>query len=112
MSVGSSASTVATGLVFRLTGWAAAGRKLVEALDSDDPNTQQIAGMYLVQKGEPSRPLLEEAIGRGMTGAVEEVLSDLDADDADLAELRELAQSDNPGVAEAARNLLEKRDQA
>lgn len=109
MSVGSSASALATGLVYRVTGWKAAGERLVDALESDDENTQQIAGMFLVRKGDRSRPLLEQAVAQGKGGIVADVLDDLDGGDSDLAELEELARSDNPKVAEAARKLLDKR---
>lgn len=109
MSVGSSASALATGLVYRVTGWRAAGERLVDALESDDENTRQIAGTFLVRKGERSRALLEHAVEQGRGGIVADVLDDLDGTASDLAELEELARSDNPKIAEAARNLLEKR---
>ena len=108
MGWSSSVATLVTGAVYRATGWESAGRRLVQALDSEDPNTQQIAGMSLVQRGEESRPLLQDALTQGMDGIVAEVLEDLD-ESHDVGELRTLARSDNPRVARAARIQLEKR---
>jgi HEAT repeat protein len=43
-------------------GSQAAGRRLLNALTSPDPNVRSIAGMFLVRGGERAVPLIEEAI--------------------------------------------------
>ena len=107
MASASSFKAVGAGLLWKYGRFKAAGRMLVKELSSDDPNAQTVAGTFLVQAGERSRPLIEDGLARGESGLYEQVLADLEDDDD--GRLEELAQSDNPKVADAARSMLEQR---
>jgi hypothetical protein len=50
--------------IWRVTGLRAAGRTLVNALASPDPNVRTIAGILLVRAGQKAEPYIEEAIHR------------------------------------------------
>lgn len=110
MNVRSTASALVNGLVFRVTGSRRAGRELVEVLETGDEDARQIAGIMLLKNPDRAQPILEAAYGERGSEVVGAVLSDVaSGDDEDLAELRELTQSENPAVAEKARRLIEER---
>jgi hypothetical protein len=58
---------IACGLVWRKMGDPEAGCELIEALESADPSVRAIARIMLVDKGEDSLLLLEDAL---VTGAI------------------------------------------
>ena len=58
---------IACGLVWRKTGDPEAGWELIEALESADPSVRAVARLLLVDKGEDSLLLLEDAL---VTGAI------------------------------------------
>lgn len=64
MQVLRAAGLFAANAVWRATGSQSAGRTLLNALGSPDPNIRTIAGMFLVRAGEKAVPLIEEAIHR------------------------------------------------
>lgn len=92
--------------LWRLTGSRAVGRRLVGALDSDDEDLREIAGVCLVRGGRRAGPLLIEAIetGRDAPDAIV-MLADV-GDPTHEPYIRGLAQNDDPEVAEAARQAL------
>lgn len=111
MSLVSSARILSAGLTWRRARLRSAGHTLVSALSSEDENVQTMAGMMLVQAGERSIPLLEEAIaaGRG-TDLHQQVLDDIRPHQEVGESLDELSESDNPTIAEAARRARELLD--
>ncbi len=108
MSLRSRLRVLSAGQAWRRTSLKSAGRTLVSALDSDDEDVRTMAGMMLVQAGERSVPLIEEAIAAGHDSDLHrQVLEDIGGDDDAAQQLDELAESDSPKVAEAARRARE-----
>jgi hypothetical protein len=92
--------------VWRLTGWRAAGRRLIRALASPIEDARTLAGMFLVRAGERAAPLLQEAMHRNESlPLVLTVAGDL-GDPRFEPELRRFSQSPDPEVAKAAREAL------
>ena len=56
---------LACGIVWRKTADPEAGWELVEALESADPSLRSLAQALLVESGEPSMDLLEDAVATG-----------------------------------------------
>ena len=56
---------IACGLVWRKTGDPEAGWELIEALESADPSVRAVARLLLVDQGEDSLLLLEDALVTG-----------------------------------------------
>ena len=92
--------------LWRLSGWRAAGRRLVEALGSEDENVRTIAGMFLVKAGGKAKPLLEEALAKRQSlPLVLTILGDI-GDRQSAAKLRPFTQDPDPQVAKAAQDAL------
>lgn len=84
-----------------------AGRALVNALGSNDPNLRTIAGMFLVQGGRKAAPLLEEALARREHLAmVLTIIGDI-GDPRFEDDLRRFSHDANPEVAAAAKSAAE-----
>lgn len=103
------AETVKLGVdsaVWRLTGSAAAGRRVVRALASSDPTVRTLAGMQLVQGGQRAEPLLREALARrdGLP-LVLAVLGDVGTRAVE-PELLSFSRDPDPAVAESARQAI------
>ena len=62
MGAASSAKVLATGSAWRLTGRAAAGRRLVRAVNRDSEDEGTIAAMFLTRAGDRSVPLIREGL--------------------------------------------------
>jgi HEAT repeat protein len=106
MRVVSTASVLASGLLWKTVGLRSAGRALIRALDSEIEDVRTIAGMSLVQAGERSTPLLCEALDRGEHRAlVLTMLGDIGDPGTGPAIERFLADPDRE-VAVAAREAL------
>lgn len=107
MSVARSLKALGSGFLWNVAHYRPAGRALVATLTSEDEDAQTIAGMFLVRGGTRSARLIREAKAAGARGAVVDgVLDDIEGDD-DSAVLAELADSDDPEVAEATKRLLD-----
>lgn len=92
---------------WRATGSRAAGRRLLEALGSDDEDLRTIAGMFIVRGGRKAVPLLEEAIKkREHLPIVLTIAADVGATEFE-PELRELERDSDPNVARAAHDALQ-----
>ena len=92
--------------LWRLSGWHAVGRHLIEALDSEDEDIRTIAGMFLVKAGEKAKPLLEEALARRQSlPLVLTILGDI-GDRQSAAKLQPFTQDPDPQVAKAAQDAL------
>ena len=92
--------------IWRITGFRGAGRELVRALGSKNSDECTVAGMFLVQAGERSKPLLHEALQRREHVAmILRILADIG--DSDLQHQLEGWITDNdPAVVAAARDAL------
>ena len=64
MKLAKASGLFAANAVYRATGLRSAGRALVRALGSEDENVRTLAGMFLVQAGKKSEPLLLEALDK------------------------------------------------
>ena len=92
--------------LWRIGGWHSAGRRLVEALGSEDENLRTIAGMFLVKAGGKAKPLLEEALAKRQSlPLVLTILGDI-GDRQSAAKLHPLTQDHDPQVARAAQDAL------
>jgi HEAT repeat protein len=92
--------------VWRWTGLPVAGRVLIRALGSSNPNIRTIAGIFLVRAGRRAEPLLEEALTRReYLPALLPILGDI-GDRKVEPELLRFAQDRDPQVAQAAQNAL------
>ena len=84
-----------------------AGRALLDALDSDDETVRTLAGMFLVQGGRRSVPLLLAALeARRHVTTVLTMLGDI-ADPATMPVIARFTDDPRPEVAHAAREALE-----
>ncbi len=93
-------------VLWRLVRLPAAGRALVRALGSSDEDLRTIAGMFLVQAGKRSQPLLEKALRRRENlPMVLSILASI-GDKKFEPELREFSLDRDPQVAQAARDAL------
>lgn len=89
------------------SGIGSAGRTLVNALDSDDETVRTLAGMFLVQCGRRSIPLLREELARGRhVPQILTMLGDI-ADPATVPEIERYTASPDAEEARAAREALE-----
>jgi HEAT repeat protein len=92
--------------LWRLSSWRTAGRRLVEALGSEDENVRTIAGMFLVKAGRKAKPLLEEALAKRQSlPLVLTILGDI-GDHQSVATLRPFTEDPDPQVAKAAQDAL------
>ena len=83
-----------------------AGRALIEALGSPDPDLRTLAGMFLVQGGDRAQPLVEEALSRRThLPLVLAIAGDL-ADRRLEPELVRFSEDRDPDVAKAAQEAL------
>lgn len=106
MGAASSAKVLATGLAWRLTGHAAAGRTLVDAVNHGGENEQTIAAFFLVKAGDQAVPLIHEGLtAHGPSLVLVEILASIGTDTARL-ELRRVASSGSPDLAQAAQRAL------
>ena len=97
---------LALNAVWRATGLRAAGRAVLRALDSRDPNVRTIAGMLLVRAGPRAEGLLREAVvARRQLPLVATIIGDI-GDRRLRPLLVELAGDRDRDVAEAARDAL------
>jgi hypothetical protein len=93
-------------LLWRATGLRPAGRAVVRALESPDPNVRTIAGMLLVRAGLSAEPLLLEAVAaRRSLPLVAQILADI-GDRRLEPTLSTLSRDHDPEVARAAREAL------
>ena len=92
--------------LWRVTGLWAVGRSLIDALASDDEDERVIAGILLTRAGRRAEPLLEEALkdGRHLPMVIA-VLGSI-GDPAVLPDLQPFVQSEDPEVANAARDAI------
>lgn len=89
------------------SGVDSAGRTLVDALDSEDENVRTLAGMFLVQCGRRSIPLLREELARGRhVPQILTMLGDI-ADPEVVPQLESYTASSDGEEARAAREALE-----
>lgn len=87
-------------------GSLSAGRTLLEALDSTDEDTRTLAGMFLVQGGRRSEPLLEEALReRRSLPLVLTILGDIGDRQAEVW-LQKFSDDPDAETARAARDAL------
>lgn len=92
--------------VWRCTSFSPAGRALVRALGSPNPNIRTIAGIFLVRAGRLAEPLLEEALmRREHLPILLPILGDI-GDRKVEPELLRYAQDRDPQIAQAAQNAL------
>jgi hypothetical protein len=93
--------------VWRVARLRIAGRRLVRALRSPDETTRTVAGIFLVQEGRRSVPLLHHALKRGESVAsVLRVLGDIGDRESEPAIAR-FATDRDAEVAQAARDALQ-----
>ena len=106
MQVGKALSLFVCQGAWRLLGIRPAGRVLVHALASKDENIKTIAGMFLVQAGTKSSPLLKDALKHreGLTMALN-VVGDI-GDPTFESDLHVFAKDSDPEVAQAAKDAL------
>jgi hypothetical protein len=98
--------TIATGTTWLLTGADSLGRKLIEALTSDDDDSKTLAGMYLVKGGERGRRLVVDALEKGAEAPeLVTVLQSLGGPEAEAA-LADLAEHEERPLAGQARRAL------
>ncbi len=98
--------TMLTGLVWRVTGRRALGRRLVGRADSDDDDVRELALMALVSGGERGVDCVTEAYSRGSTStSLPQVLVSIGTPAA-RAELSELTSHRNHEVRRAAERAL------
>lgn len=94
-------------MLWQWTGLRSLGERLVQALGSEDENIRTIAGMFLVQTGRRSRPLLEEALDKQQhLPVVLTILGDI-GDLGNIPKLEKYAQDPNSAIAQAARDAIE-----
>jgi HEAT repeat protein len=88
-------------------GIQSAGRALVHALDSDDESVRTLAGMFLVQSGRKSIPLIREEItARRHLPMMLTMLGDIAAPET-VPEIERFTTDSDPAVARAANDALE-----
>jgi len=110
-----SARILVVGVIWLLTGAAAAGRALTRAITDGGENERTLAGMLLVRAGDRSVPVVTEAIlsGRGSPALIE-VLASIGSEaarDALVRVSRAAAPAVDPAVAAAAAEALRTLDQ-
>lgn len=92
--------------VWNVTGLDVAGRTLIHALDSKDEDIRTIAGMFLVQTGQRSEPLLKEALHKGQhLPMVIHVLGSI-GDPGVESELRPFTEDSDPEIVRAAQDAI------
>ena len=111
MGAASSAKVLATGSAWRLTGHAAAGRRLVDAVNRGGENEQRIAAFVLVKAGDRAVRLLHEGLtADAPSPALVDILGSIGTDTARL-ELQRVASSGSPDLAQAAQRALRTLDE-
>ncbi|MDH3692618.1 MAG: hypothetical protein OEU36_24585 [Gammaproteobacteria bacterium] len=94
-------------MLWQWTGLRRLGDQLVQALGSEDENIRTIAGMFLVQTGRRSRPLLEETLDKQQhLPVILTILGDIE-DLEYLPKLEKYTQDPDSAVAQAARDAIE-----
>lgn len=106
MGAASSAKVLATGSAWRLTGRAAAGRRLVGAVNHGGEDEQTIAAMFLTDGGDRAVPLIREGFAADAPSpTLVDILGSIGTDAA-RTELQRVAVSGSRDLAEAARQAL------
>ena len=96
--------------VWTVAGLDMAGRALIHALDSEDEDIRSIAGMFLVQTGQRSEPLLKEALHKGRhLPMVISVLGSI-GDPRIVSALRPFTEDSDPEIARAAQDAIQAID--
>jgi hypothetical protein len=110
-----SARLLVVGVIWLLTGAAAAGRALTRAITDGGENERTLAGMLLVRAGDRSVPVVTEAILSGCgSPALIDVLASIGSEaarDALARVSRAAAPAVDPVVAAAAADALRTLDQ-
>jgi hypothetical protein len=97
---------MATGLVWRLTGRAAAGRRLVGAVNHGGEDEQTIAAVFLAKAGDRAVPLIREGLAADApTPTLVDILGSIGTETARM-ELQRVVVSGSRDLAEAARQAL------
>lgn len=87
-------------------GVGSAGRRLLAALDSPQPDVRTIAGMFLVQAGKRAEPLVRHALDQGRhLPIILTISADLGAQDL-APQIAHFATNADPRIAQAARDAL------
>ena len=106
MNIAKVAQLFVSKAVWSVAGFDMAGRALIHALDSEDEDIRTIAGMFLVQTGQRSEPLLEEALHKGQyLPMVINVLGSI-GDPRIVSELRPFTEDSDPEIARAAQDAI------
>ena len=101
----------AAGAAWRYVGSTGAGSTLVDACQSGDDDERTLAGMFLVQAGDRSVPLLVDAAASATEpGDLIDVLASIGTDTARTG-LVELAASNEASIAAPAQAALEDFDE-
>ena len=82
------------------------GRKLVQALGSENENIRTLAGMFLARSGSMAAPLLEESLHRGENLPIVMMILASLGDRRAEPEIRHFSAHKDPLVAEAAAQAL------
>lgn len=94
-------------ILWQWPGLPAAGEGLIRALGSPDENIRTLAGMFLVQTSQRSRPLVEDALRRRQyLHMVIAILGDI-GNTHSIPYLEEFTQDSDPTVARAAHDAIE-----
>jgi hypothetical protein len=102
----SSAKVLATGSAWRLTGRAAAGRRLVAAVNHGGENEQMLAAVLLTKAGDRAVPLIREGLAEDAPSpTLVDILGSIGTDTARV-ELQRVASSGSRVLAQAARQAL------
>jgi hypothetical protein len=97
---------LATGSAWLLTRGAAAGRKLVGAVNAGGENEQTLAAIFLTRAGDRSVPLIREGLAADTASPVLlDILGSIGTDTA-RTELQSVVSGGSPRLAEAAREVL------
>ena len=106
MNIAKAAQLFVSKAVWNVTGLDVAGCMLIQALDSEDEDIRTIAGIFLVQTGQRSEPLLEEALHKGQyLPMVINVLGSI-GDPRIVSELRPFTEDSDPEIARAAQDAI------
>jgi hypothetical protein len=97
---------LATGSAWRLTGRAAAGRRLVGAVNHGGEDEQTIAAVFLAKAGDRAVPLIREGLAADTPSpTLVDILGSIGSDTARM-ELQRVVVSGSQDLAEAARQAL------
>ena len=106
MGAASSAKVLAAGSAWRLTGRAAAGRRLVGAINHGGEDEQTIAAVFLTRAGDRAVPLIREGLAADAPSpTLIDILGSIGTGTARV-ELQRVVVSGSRDLAEAARQAL------